>query len=255
MRSLRRCSSRERAPAVRTAVRRRQFVFACLQSTLIAQLPLSTLLCTARPEPGDQPYIRLDKYRMRPYIYYIRVSKFIKIEGNMSDIQQAVKDKYGAIATAVTEKTDPRRQAAAAGRRPAAAATRSPPISTPTPRPAACRPTPSPRRSAAATRPRCSRSSPARRCSTSAPAAASTCCCRRSASGRPARSYGLDMTDEMLALARENQRKAGATNVEFLKGTSRRSRCRTTRSTSSSRTASSTSRPTRTPCCARRSAC
>ena len=27
------------------------------------------------------------------------------------------------------------------------------------------------------------------------------------------------MTDEMLALARENQRKAGATNVEFLKGT------------------------------------
>ena len=31
--------------------------------------------------------------------------------------------------------------------------------------------------------------------------------------------YGLDMTDEMLALARENQRLAGATNVEFLKGT------------------------------------
>ncbi|MGE3179769.1 MAG: arsenite methyltransferase, partial [Vicinamibacterales bacterium] len=31
--------------------------------------------------------------------------------------------------------------------------------------------------------------------------------------------YGLDMTDDMLALARENQRRAGATNVEFLKGT------------------------------------
>ena len=31
--------------------------------------------------------------------------------------------------------------------------------------------------------------------------------------------YGLDMTDEMLALAAENQRKAGANNVEFLKGT------------------------------------
>jgi len=31
--------------------------------------------------------------------------------------------------------------------------------------------------------------------------------------------YGLDMTDEMLALARENQHKAGATNVEFLQGT------------------------------------
>src|SRR5499427_487542 len=30
--------------------------------------------------------------------------------------------------------------------------------------------------------------------------------------------YGLDMTDEMLALARENQEKAAVTNVEFLKG-------------------------------------
>jgi SAM-dependent methyltransferase len=30
--------------------------------------------------------------------------------------------------------------------------------------------------------------------------------------------YGLDMTDDMLALARDNQRKAGVTNVEFLKG-------------------------------------
>jgi SAM-dependent methyltransferase len=30
--------------------------------------------------------------------------------------------------------------------------------------------------------------------------------------------FGLDMTDEMLALARENQRQAGVTNVEFLKG-------------------------------------
>ena len=31
--------------------------------------------------------------------------------------------------------------------------------------------------------------------------------------------YGLDMTDEMLALARDNQAKAGVSNVEFLKGT------------------------------------
>src|SRR5947207_10471473 len=30
--------------------------------------------------------------------------------------------------------------------------------------------------------------------------------------------YGLDMTDEMLALAQENKEKAGATNVEFLRG-------------------------------------
>jgi arsenite methyltransferase len=32
------------------------------------------------------------------------------------------------------------------------------------------------------------------------------------------KAYGLDMTDEMLELARENQRKAGVNNVEFLKG-------------------------------------
>ncbi len=32
------------------------------------------------------------------------------------------------------------------------------------------------------------------------------------------KAYGLDMTDEMLALARENQKKAGAGNVEFLRG-------------------------------------
>src|SRR5262245_20827347 len=37
--------------------------------------------------------------------------------------------------------------------------------------------------------------------------------------GPTGKAYGLDMTDGMLALARENQRKAGATNVEFLKGT------------------------------------
>jgi SAM-dependent methyltransferase len=37
--------------------------------------------------------------------------------------------------------------------------------------------------------------------------------------GPSGKAYGLDMTDEMLALARENQRKAGAENVEFLKGT------------------------------------
>lgn len=36
--------------------------------------------------------------------------------------------------------------------------------------------------------------------------------------GPTGKAYGLDMTDEMLELARENQRQAGATNVEFLKG-------------------------------------
>jgi len=36
--------------------------------------------------------------------------------------------------------------------------------------------------------------------------------------GPAGKAYGLDMTDEMLALARENRRKAGVENVEFLKG-------------------------------------
>lgn len=37
--------------------------------------------------------------------------------------------------------------------------------------------------------------------------------------GPAGKAYGLDMTEEMLALALANQKKAGATNVEFLKGT------------------------------------
>ncbi len=36
--------------------------------------------------------------------------------------------------------------------------------------------------------------------------------------GPTGKAYGLDMTDEMLALARENQKRAGIDNVEFLKG-------------------------------------
>ena len=36
--------------------------------------------------------------------------------------------------------------------------------------------------------------------------------------GPTGKAYGLDMTEEMLALANENKRKAGAENVEFLKG-------------------------------------
>ena len=133
----------------------------------------------------------------------------------MSDthVQDAVREKYGDIARSVGKT-------GVAARRRAAAAIRSPPTSIRTPRPAGL-----PADAVAASlgcgnptalaRPR----SPARPCSISGRAAASTCCSPRSASARPARSYGLDMTDEMLALARENQRKAGATNVEFLKGT------------------------------------
>src|SRR5437763_2894851 len=36
--------------------------------------------------------------------------------------------------------------------------------------------------------------------------------------GPTGKAYGLDMTDDMLALARENQRKAGVQNIEFIKG-------------------------------------
>jgi len=36
--------------------------------------------------------------------------------------------------------------------------------------------------------------------------------------GPTGKAYGLDMTDDMLALARENQKKSGVTNVEFLRG-------------------------------------
>ncbi len=44
------------------------------------------------------------------------------------------------------------------------------------------------------------------------------CCSPLERVGATGKAYGLDMTDEMLALANENKRKAGITNVEFLKG-------------------------------------
>jgi arsenite methyltransferase len=44
--------------------------------------------------------------------------------------------------------------------------------------------------------------------------------------------YGLDMTDEMLALARTNAAEAGVTNVHFLKGVIEQVHCRRNRSTS-----------------------
>ena len=63
--------------------------------------------------------------------------------------------------------------------------------------------------------------------------------------------YGLDMTDEMLDLARANQAKAGITNVHWLKGHIEAIRSRPTASTSSSPTASSTSPPTNPRCSAK----
>ena len=70
------------------------------------------------------------------------------------------------------------------------------------------------------------------------------------------KAYGLDMTDDMLALARENQQRSRASRTSSSsRAKSSTSRCPTTRSTSSSRTASSTSRPTRSACSPKRSAC
>ena len=49
--------------------------------------------------------------------------------------------------------------------------------------------------------------------------------------GPTGKAYGLDMTDEMLELARRNQLAAGVENVEFMKGRSSGSRCPTSPST------------------------
>ena len=55
--------------------------------------------------------------------------------------------------------------------------------------------------------------------------------------GPTGKAYGLDMTDEMLALANENKRKAGVTTSNSSKAKSSTFRCPTTPSTSSSPTA------------------
>ena len=67
----------------------------------------------------------------------------------------------------------------------------------------------SPRRSAAACRPRSPTCTRARRCSTSARAPAPTCSSAPAASAPTGSAIGLDMTDEMLALARANAAQAG----------------------------------------------
>ena len=73
--------------------------------------------------------------------------------------------------------------------------------------------------------------------------------------GPTGKAYGLDMTDEMLALANENKRRSASPTLSFSKARLKTSRCPITRWTSSSRTASSTSRRTKTACCRKRSGC
>ena len=73
--------------------------------------------------------------------------------------------------------------------------------------------------------------------------------------GPTGKAYGLDMTDDMLALARENQRKAGVENVEFLKGEIEIFRCRITRIDVIISNCVINLWATRIRCCVRRSGC
>ncbi len=133
----------------------------------------------------------------------------------MSDIQQAVRDKYGAIATSVTESSthagccgptacggDPITSnlysAAETGGLPADAVTASLGCGNPTALLAL---------------------EPGQTVLDLGSGGGIDVLLSARRVGPAGKAYGLDVTEEMLALARENQRKAGATNVEFLEGT------------------------------------
>ena len=74
--------------------------------------------------------------------------------------------------------------------------------------------------------------------------------------GPTGKAYGLDMTDEMLALANANKRQGRRRERRVPeRAKSKTFRCPITRSMSSFPTASSISPPTRTACCAKPSAC
>ena len=135
----------------------------------------------------------------------------------MSDIQQAVREKYGAIAASVSKGVDEHRLLRADGLRLRRSDHVEPLLRRRNRH--VCRPTPSPRRSAAAIRPRCSTLEPGQTVLDLGSGGGIDVLLSAKRVGPTGKVYGLDMTDEMLALARENQRKAGATNVEFLKGT------------------------------------
>ena len=83
---------------------------------------------------------------------------------------------------------------------------------------ASCRTRPSWLRSAAATRPRSPTSTRASASSTSGSGGGIDVLLSARRVGPTGRAFGLDMTDEMLALAQRNAAEAKATNVEFLKG-------------------------------------
>jgi arsenite methyltransferase len=151
---------------------------------------------------------------MGAYTFYIRFSRYK--EPHMSDVQQAVREKYGAIASAVTTAgantgccgpaacgcgdpiTSNLYSDAETGDLPADAVTASLGCGNPTALIAL---------------------EPGQTVLDLGSGGGIDVLLSAKRVGPTGRVYGLDMTDEMLALARENQRKAGATNVEFLKGT------------------------------------
>ena len=120
------------------------------------------------------------------YSLYIRFCRYIRKEHDMSDIQQAVREKYGAIAASVTQGVDRTRgccgPTACGCGDPITSNLYSDAETSGLPADAVDR-VARLRQPDGAARAR----SRARRCSTSDPAAASTCCSRPSASARPAR--------------------------------------------------------------------
>ena len=135
----------------------------------------------------------------------------------MSDIQQAVREKYGAIAASVTK----------ASRTPAVLRSHGVRLRRPDHvqsllrrrDDAACRPTPSTASLGCGNPTALLALEPGQTVLDLGSGGGIDVLLSAKRVGPTGKAYGLDMTDEMLALARENQRKAGATNVEFLKGT------------------------------------
>ena len=131
----------------------------------------------------------------------------------MTGSRICVKQKYGQAALRVTSGGS-----ACCGSTSGAAATRSPPTSTPKARPPSCRP------EAVAASLGCGNPTalaelkPGETVLDLGSGGGIDVLLSARRVGPTGKAYGLDMTDEMLALARENQRKAGVDNVEFLKG-------------------------------------
>ena len=135
----------------------------------------------------------------------------------MSDIQQAVREHYGAIAKAVNEE---RRFAPAAAAPPAAAAATRLPLTSIPKRETSGLPATAVTASLGCGNPTALLAlEPGQTVLDLGSGGGIDVLLSAKRVGPTGKAYGLDMTDEMLALARDNQRKAGATNVEFLKGT------------------------------------